>query len=204
MLAYIDIGTPVAIYSDISPDSIIEAEISRISPYLHEVTRTTRAEIHIDDSGDRLRPGMFVTVDVLYGESDAAPLVPNSAIFRHPRDGREGMFITDLSEALTNPEAPAGRPDVVMGEPVGPVLVRFVPVDVIARGRMTSGVRGVAEGAWAITLGHNLLSGTDEQQAIVQPMSWEHILDLQQMESRDLLEIIRGKQQIEMGSRRQY
>jgi hypothetical protein len=147
---------------------------------------------------------MFVTVDVLYGESDEAPLVPNSAIFRHPRDGREGMYITDLSEALINPEVPAARPDVVMGEPVGPVLVRFVPVDVIARGRMTSGVSGVAEGIWAVTLGHNLLSSADEQQVIVQPMSWEHILDLQQMESRDLLEIIRAKQQTEMSSPRQY
>jgi hypothetical protein len=62
----------------------------------------------------------------------------------------------------------------------------------------------VAAGSWAVTLGHNLLSSADEQQAIVQPMPWEHILDLQQMESRDLLEIIREKQQTEPGSPRQY
>jgi hypothetical protein len=35
-------------------------------------------------------------------------------------------------------------------------------------------------------------------------MPWEHILELQQMESRDLLEIIREKRQTELGFPRQY
>jgi hypothetical protein len=82
-----------------------------------------------------------------------------------------------------------------MGNPVGPVPVRFVPVEVVARGRNTSGVRGVESGDWVVTLGHNLLTGADEQPAIVQPTPWEHILELQSMESLDLLEIIRAKEE---------
>jgi RND family efflux transporter MFP subunit len=205
MLGYIDVGTPVAIYSDISPDRILEADISRISPYLHEVTRSTTAEIHLElDDGKALRPGMFVTVDVLYGQSEQAPLVPNSALFRHPRDGREGVYVTDLAAALTDPEIESGdapRP-VAGGEPVGPVPVRFVPVEVVARGRASSGIRGVEPGSWVVTLGHNLLANADEQPAIVQPTAWEHILELQGMQSRDLLEIIRARQQPEMGAPR--
>lgn len=205
MLGYIDVGTPVAIYSDISPDRILESEISRISPYLHQVTRTTMAEIHLErDVGRTLRPGMYVTVDVLYGESEQSPLVPNSALFRHPRDGREGVYVTDLTAALANPELENGdTPQAVAGgEPIGPVPVRFVPVEVVARGRASSGIAGVEAGSWVVTLGHNLLANADEQPAIVQPTGWDHILELQGMDSRDLLEIIRAKQQTNMGTPR--
>lgn len=197
MLSYIDVGTPVVIYSDISPERTITAEVSRISPYLHEVTRTTRAEIQLEQNTEALRPGMFVTVDVLYGESESSAQVPNSAIFRHPRDGREGIFLSDLEAALVNPEGSAAEdlPEVSLSEPVGPVSVQFVPVEVIARGRIASGIRGVQPGSWAVTLGHNLLASADEQDAIVQPTPWEHVLELQQLDSRDLLDVIRAKQQ---------
>lgn len=196
MLGYIDTGTPVNIYSDTSPGDMLVAKVSRISPYLHPVTHTTRAEINVGEHDGRLKPGMFVTVDVLYGQSDQAPLVPNSAIYRHPRDGREGVFVTSLAQAYSSsealPDAVAKPPD---DEPVGPVTVRFVPIEVIARGRMSSAVAGVEPGDSVVTLGHHLLASRDEQQAVVQPTPWEHILDLQQMQSRDLLDIIREKQQ---------
>lgn len=200
MLDYIDTGTSVNVYSDTRPDEVIEADIDRISPFLHPITHTTRAQINVS-AGNRstpLRPGMFVTVDVLYGESEQAPLVPNSAIYRHPRDGREGVFVTSLDEELRSPEVSdysvSEQPSE--NEPVGPVSVQFQPVDVVARGRTSSGVRGVREGDWVVTLGHHLLADSNEaQQAVVQPTPWEHILDLQEMQSRDLLEIIREKQE---------
>ena len=37
-------------------------------------------------------------------------------------------------------------------------------------------------------------AGAKCQQAIVQPTPWEHILDLQQMQSQDLIDVIREKQ----------
>jgi len=130
--------------------------------------------------------------------------VPNSALSRHPRDGREGVYVTDLAAALIDPEVPERSARVVLNEPVGPVPVRFVPVEVVARGRMSSGIQGVSEGDWVVTLGHGLLSSADEQQAIVQPTPWEHILELQQLESRDLLDIINEKQQSGTGSAATY
>jgi hypothetical protein len=139
-----------------------------------------------------------VTVDVLHGESERAPLVPNSAIYRHPRDGHEGVYVAALDEALTDPENPArgsASVPVPLGEPQGPVTVGFVPIEVVARGRTSSGVRGVVAGDWVVTLGHHLLANADEQPAVVQTTPWEHILELQQMQSRDLLDIIRDKQE---------
>lgn len=199
MLDYIDTGTSVDIYTDERPDDSIRASISRISPFLHPVTHTTRAQIEVDEAQTgRLRPGMFVTVDVLYGESEQAPLIPNSAIYRNPRNGREGVFMTNLDEELQSPEVSGGSSpsEPSQRDPVGPVAVQFVPIEVVARGRTSSGVRGVEEGRWVVTLGHHLLDdGGEEQQAIVQPTPWEHILELQQMQSRDLLDIIQEKQQ---------
>jgi RND family efflux transporter MFP subunit len=196
MLGYITPGTAVNIYSDTSPDQIIQAEIARISPYLHPVTHTTNAEIVVDEHGGRLRPGMFVTVDVLHGQSEQSALVPNSAIYRHPRDGREGVWVTSLEEALRDPEgsgyASADAPS--LEDPVGPVSVRFAAVDVVARGRASSGISGVEPGDWVVTIGHHLLMNSNDDQAIVQPTAWDHILDLQQMQSRDLLDVIAEKQ----------
>jgi hypothetical protein len=136
-------------------------------------------------------------VDVLYGETEQAALVPNSAIYRHPRDGRVGVFVAAIDEALRNPEVSEQAPlgPLQLGEPLGPVTVRFVPASVIARGRVSSAIGGVEQGQWVVTLGHRLLASADERQAIVQPTAWEHILELQQMQSRDLLEVIREKQQ---------
>jgi RND family efflux transporter MFP subunit len=196
MLGYIQTGTPVHIYSDTAADNIIRAVVTRISPYLHPVTHTTRAEIVVGEHGGTLRPGMFVTVDVLYGQSQQAALVPNSAIYRHPRDGREGVFVTSLEQALRNPEGSSyGPPDEPSYEdPIGPVGVRFAPVDVIARGRASSGVSGIDAGEWVVTIGHHLLVNSSGNQAIVQPTPWDHILTLQQMESSDLLDVIAAKQ----------
>lgn len=190
MLGYIGTGTSVRVYSDTDPDTFIEASISRISPYLHDVTHTTDAEINIDRHGGMLRPGMFVTVDVLYGESEQAALVPNSALYRHPRDGRQGVYVAALGDAQHDFAGSGETPG-----PTSPVTVSFTPVEVVAPGRTSSGIRGVSEGDWVVTLGHDLLANADMQQAIVRPTSWSHILELQQLESRDLLQIIEQKQQ---------
>ena len=51
----------------------IESSIDFVSPQIGERTRTGRARIVIDNPGDRLRPGMFVTV--FAAASDAQPTV---------------------------------------------------------------------------------------------------------------------------------
>jgi multidrug efflux pump subunit AcrA (membrane-fusion protein) len=202
MLGYIERGAPVNVYvdTDAEPGTAITASVSRISPFLHPVTRTTPAEIDVGQHGRRLRPGMFVTVDVLYGQTELAPLVPNSAVYRDARDGREGVFVASLDEAGP-PRETVGEPafDPATLDPVGPVPVRFVPVQVVARGRQTSSVRGVEAGQWLVTLGHHLLTSNDSGLARVQPTPWDHILRLQGMQSRDLLKLIEQQNGVGVG-----
>jgi RND family efflux transporter MFP subunit len=195
MLGYIETGTPVSIVSDVAPERPLAAEISRISPFLHPVTRTTNAEIDVEEHGAQLRPGMFVSVDVLYGQSEVAALVPNNAIYTDAREGREGVWLARVDEA--NAPLEPGSGDVPRDEldPSGPVSVEFVPIEVVARGRLAAAVTGVEPGQWVVTVGHELLSRNDTGKAVIQPTPWEHIMRLQQMQTRDLLDLIERKQE---------
>jgi multidrug efflux pump subunit AcrA (membrane-fusion protein) len=195
MLGYIETGTPTSIVSDAAPEQPIAAKISRISPFLHPVTRTTNAEIDVEEHGELLRPGMFVSVDVLYGQSEIATLVPNNAIYTDAREGREGVWLARVAEANAPLEpgtnvAPRGELD-----PAGPVDVEFVAVEVLARGRLAAAVDGLEPDQWVVTVGHELLSRNDTGKAVIQPTPWEHIMRLQQMQTRDLLDLIQSKQE---------
>lgn len=197
MLGYIETGTPVDIVVDGTSGDVIKAGISRISPFLHPVARTTQAEIDLPDHGGRLRPGMFVTVDVLYGESRTAALVPNSAIDHDPNDGHEGVYVASLPApggVAIDSDAAAPGPSRAPLDPLGPVAVQFVGVKIVARGRETSAVEGVEPGQWVVTVGHHLLSTSEGGRALIQPTPWDHIMRLQQLQTRDLIEVIKTRQ----------
>ena len=195
MLGYVSTGQTVLITTPSLPDTLLRASVSRISPFLNPVSHTTHAEIDVDNSDGLLLPGMFVTVDILYGDSEQATLIPNSAIYRHPRDGSIGVYVAGSIGTELEFEDDE-RPEVF-----GPTSVEFRQIDVVARGRMMSGVHGVDEDQWVVTLGHNLITSRNATQAVIRATEWEHIIDLQQMQSRDLLNLIREKIARRNGSR---
>src|SRR5690625_7073786 len=86
-------GQTVEITSEILPDTVLPAQITRISPFLGQGNFSTEAEIELQSSEDLLLPGMFVTVDVFYGESEEATLVPLSAIYTKPQSGEVGIYV---------------------------------------------------------------------------------------------------------------
>ncbi len=187
MLSYIATGQTVNISSAAFGGEVIQTELTRISPFLNPVTNSTEAEIELDNPDGLLRSGMFVTVDVLYGESDQAVLVPNNSLFTNPNDGRRGVYVADrggLSEIDLGDES---RSSII-----GPTGVDFVPVNVIAQGREVSGVTGIEAGDLVVTIGQNLLASGREE-ARVRVIAWERILELQQLQNRDLLDMIRQK-----------
>ncbi len=185
-LTYIRQGMPVNLYSESWPDLMIESEIARLSPFLNSSTLRTQAYIDVSNEDGMMRPGMFVTVDVLYGQSAEAVLIPNSALYRHPRTGAEGIFVMQPppSEEYIPVAEVEGAPALTPAQPI-----RFVPVDVIASGRMASGVRGIQEGDWVVTVGQNMLVGNTTE-ARARLVEWQQMMNMQRMQSRDLFEII--------------
>jgi multidrug efflux pump subunit AcrA (membrane-fusion protein) len=149
-------------------------------------------EIDVPNEAGALVPGMFVTVDIFYGESEQATLVPTSALYEHPAIGQQGVFV--MSEASPTPRAGAAEAD----KDSEPKAVPFRAVNVIAEGPQTVGVSGVQPGEWVVVVGQHLLStqgGTEAPVARVRVIAWERILELQGLQRQDLLRRFMEKQQ---------
>lgn len=190
MLEYIDVGVPVNIYSTAWESTVLNSTITRVSPFLDSSTMRTQAFVELDNEQNLLRPGMFVTVDVLYGESAESVVVPNSALYRDPRTGIEGVYVVSAEAAAeaanqgSAPQDPEG-----LGILSQPQPVRFVPVEQTASGRMATAVRGINAGEVVVTVGQNLLQ-SGATQARVRLLSWDSMMELQQLQSEDMLDII--------------
>ena len=193
MLSYIEVGQRSEIFSDVLPSGMASAPLTRISPFLHPVTHSTIAEIDLKNPGESLKPGMFVTVDVMYGESEQATLIPLSALYENPETGETGVFVSRDSLVLYS--EPTGASDEQKSISLSdPVPFDFKSVDVIAKGRMQAGITGVEEGNWVVTLGQNLL-GSQSGEARVRTVEWDWVEYLQNLQSQDLLEDIMEEQQ---------
>jgi len=193
MLNYIETGQRAEIQTASLPFGSVDAKLSRISPFLHPVTHSTDAEIDLANPDHQLKPGSFVTVDVYYGESEQATLVPLSALYENPATGETGIYVT--SDSLTGEAVEVGEGDVPFTL-TAPAAFEFVPVEVLARGRTTAGITGVEPGKWIITLGQDLLGGKPGE-ARVRKVDWKWVERLQHLQREDLLEEFMKRQQEE-------
>lgn len=198
MLAAVEEGQPVVIERRGGGEPL-RAELSRISPFLARQSFTTVGEIDLTGAQGPLQPGMFVNVRILVGESARAVLVPVAALWEDPNTGRRGIFVVEEAEGLEPPDGPSRE------VPERARRVAFRAVEVLARGRGAAGVTGIDEGAWVVTIGQHLLSaeiradasGEDESEPLtarVRPVSWERVMELQDLQDEDLLEEFLEKQ----------
>lgn len=196
MLNRIQVGQSARIFVDNREGQqiAINAKLSRISPFLNEITRSTEAEIDVDNVNGLLRPGMFVPVDIFFGESEQATLIPVSALYTDPTTGKEGVFIATSLGSEIEPVSDSSGSDDSPRAMTQPTPVQFKPIDVVAEGRMELGVNGLESGQWVVTVGQDLLS-EGRTQARIRTMSWERIFRLQQLQREDLLEDIMNEQE---------
>jgi RND family efflux transporter MFP subunit len=180
MLQSVSAGQPVRVHPPVGEP--LAAELSRVSPFLAESSFSTTGEIDLADPEGRLRPGMFVNVDVLYGASEGATLVPASALWEEPKSGTRGVYVARLPGSVREPVA-GGTAELLAGAHP----VQFRPVEVMAAGRDEVGVRGVSAGEWVVTVGQNLLHADAAEVARVRPLRWERVLRLQRLQKEDLL-----------------
>ncbi|MCH8547644.1 MAG: efflux RND transporter periplasmic adaptor subunit [Balneolaceae bacterium] len=189
MMRDVRTGQNVRIFSENLPDTVLTGEVSRISPFLGAGSFSTTAEIDVNNEDRLLMPGMFVTVDILYGESEQATIIPLSAIYRNSRTGQTGVYVAtnfgmeaEMMEELENDEGLATLSN--------PTDVEFVEIEVIARGREAAGVAGIRSGQWVVTVGQNLLERDGGESARIRPMTWNQIMAMQNMQPQDLLQQI--------------
>jgi HlyD family secretion protein len=191
MLTYIEEGQTVELIDENAPGGIMSAKLSRISPFLNPVSHSTQAEIDLKNPDATLKPGMFVTVDIFYGESEEATLVPLSALYENPTSGAIGVFVTDATFDDASLVSTPGGQSIELSDPVD---FRFKQVDVIAKGRMEAGIGGIPDGKWVVSIGQNLMGG-DEGRARVRPVRWARVERLQNLQREDLMEDLVKRQQ---------
>jgi RND family efflux transporter MFP subunit len=181
------VGQRVRVYPRIAGPGrkVIDAKLSRISPFLDPVTRSTEAEIDIGSEGTALRPGMSVIAEIHYGEGLQATLLPTSTLFTHPNTGEEGVFVLSALDGPPPRVDGSSEPSPLQG----PVITEFLPVEVRAEGRMEIGVSRVDPDTWVVTVGQNLLA-EGKKQAMVRPTSWDRVMELQSLQREDLLESV--------------
>jgi len=180
---------------------VFAATLSRISPFLEPGSFTTTGEIDVE--GDvALRPGMFVTVDIRYGESERATLVPASTLWEDPGSGTTGVYVVEEADGLAPPADPRPRSEGRRAEdvPDTPRRVAFRPITILAEGSGLVGVEGVEPGTWVVTVGQHLLDRREADAegeaptARVRATSWEQVIDLQELQREDLLQGFVDKQ----------
>ncbi len=193
LLADLEAGQPVEIRTGGPQDSVIEAEIARISPFLEEGSFTGQVQIDVSNHAGLLLPGMFVTVDVLHGQTAATTIVPKSALYDHPARGERGVYLVDPDGAdvqLVDSDS--------VGELSAPLEARFVTADLEAEGRQLIGLRNVEPGSWVVVVGQHLLADRATEGPVetrIRPVGWERIVDLQRLQRHDLVREFMQRQQ---------
>jgi hypothetical protein len=168
-----------------------------MSPFLSDESYSAEAEILVPNEEQVLTSGMFVEVDVAYGESQQATIVPLSAIYQNPTTGARGVFVAPTLGSEVSVEMPDSYdaddpPPLTQATPT-----TFREVEILAEGAQTAGVRGIQPGDWVVTVGQNLISSTSEERvdARVRPMAWSRLMSLQRLQDTDLLYDVFERQQ---------
>jgi len=126
-------GQPITLTTDAYPGERFTGSVSRIAPVFSEASRQARVEMTVNNSDQRLKPGMFVRVQAVLERVADAVIVPVEAITR--RQGRDVVFVTDA----------------------GGKTVSLQPVQTGIRDRDRVQIVGVPPGKQVVVLGHQLL-----------------------------------------------
>jgi membrane fusion protein (multidrug efflux system) len=134
-LGRLQAGQSAGIQVDAVPGQEFLGRIARLSPVVDPSTATFKATIEIDDPSNRLKPGMFARVGIVYERRLNALQIPRTAIV--DEEGRPTVFIVEAGKAQQKPIqvglASAGYVEVTSG------LAGAEQVVVVGQGALKSG-----------------------------------------------------------------
>lgn len=105
-LGRIEVGLPISARSAAWPDEVFEGRVGSIDTRVDPVSRTIAVRALVPNEAGRIRPGMFLRVDVLR-EDVTALVVPESAIV--PEQSRQFVFVVDEAGRVSEREVGIGR-----------------------------------------------------------------------------------------------
>jgi membrane fusion protein (multidrug efflux system) len=131
-------GLTVAVASDSFPNQPFEGKITAINPDIDTATRNVRVQATLANPGARLRPGMFVGVEVVLARSEQVLFIPASAVLNAPFG--DSVFVVE-----NGPAGPDGKPSLVVQQ-------RFVRLGT-RQGDFVAATEGVKAGERVVSTG---------------------------------------------------
>jgi membrane fusion protein, multidrug efflux system len=135
-LASIHEGTPVRVLEEKAGSRLAEGVIGAIDPSVDAITRAVKVRADIGNQAERLRPGMFVKVEVVLPERRRVVAIPVTAIV-HAAYG-DSMFTVEPRQAAPGQKRVAHQRFVRLGD---------------SRGDFVSVIEGLAAGQEVVTEG---------------------------------------------------
>ena len=90
-------GLTVAVTSDAYPGKHFEGKITAVNPEVDPATRNVRVQATLANGDGRLRPGMFVSVDMILARSEKVLFIPATAVVHAPFG--DSVFIIEEGKA---------------------------------------------------------------------------------------------------------
>jgi len=93
-------GLKVAVSSDAYAGRQFEGKVTAVNPEIDQATRNVRLQATLANGDGRLRPGMFVSVEMILARSEKALFIPASAVLNAPF----GDSVYVVEEGQTGPD----------------------------------------------------------------------------------------------------
>ncbi len=138
-------GLKVAVSADAYPGQPFEGQVTAVNPDIDPATRNVRVQATLANADHRLRPGMFVSVDMILARSEKVLFIPATAVLHAPFG--DSIFVVEEGQA-----GPDGLKPLVAQQ-------RFVRLGarqgdfVVATGGVKAGEKVVSTGAFKLRAG---------------------------------------------------
>lgn len=92
-------GMPATVTVDALEGDVFEGKVSLVHPTINPVSRTFPVEIDVNNSDQRLRPGMFSRVTLNFGVNER-PVVTDLAVLKQPGSNDRYVFLEKEGKAI--------------------------------------------------------------------------------------------------------
>jgi membrane fusion protein (multidrug efflux system) len=114
----IQLGLPVRIATDALSDDVVAGRITAINPQVDAATRNILIQATVDNLQERLRPGMYATVEVILPAAAPVLVIPTTAVLYAPYS--DSVFVVAPQDGKASEEALVLRQQfVTLGEKRG-------------------------------------------------------------------------------------
>jgi len=107
----LQLGLPVRVATDALAGEVVEGRITAINPQVDAATRNLRIQATLDNLGERMRPGMFATAEVVLPDPDSVLVIPVTAVLYAPYS--DSVFVVESKKVGESEKALALRQQFV-------------------------------------------------------------------------------------------